>query len=80
VIGRNRTVTDLLVNSNSSDYRKLGKFVGNLHKSLKDRKDLIRDNFEETYYKNSLYYRLGFLNVPEIDNLISDLYELPKHN
>jgi len=78
VVGRNGTVTDLLVNSNSSDYRKLGKFVGNLHKSLKDRKDLIRDNFEETYYKNSLYYRLGFLNVPEIDNLISDLYELPK--
>jgi len=78
VVGKNGTATDLLVNSNSNDYRELGKFVGNLHDSFKNRKDLIRDNFEEIFYKNSLYYRLGFLNIPEVDNLVIDLYKLPK--
>ena len=78
VVGKNGTATDLLVNSDPNEYWELGEFVGNLHRSLKDKKDQIRGNFEEIFYKNSLYYRLGFLNIPEVDNLVFDLYELPK--
>lgn len=74
------TVEDLIMESCSEDYDNLGVFLGKLHKSFLKHEYKIRGENEESFYKDSLYYRLGFLNIPKVDELISNLYKLPKQN
>lgn len=74
------TVSDLIVKSRPEDYSNLGDFLGELHKSFLGHNVKIRGVKKESFYKDSLYYRLGFLKIPAIDRLVSSLYDLPKQN
>lgn len=75
-----KTVTDLITESNPSDYKLLGNFVGHFHSSLAKCDLNIRNKLETKFYQDSLYYRLGFLNIPAISQLIDNLSLLPRQN
>lgn len=54
------------------------KTIGRFHRTYQGEVIPIRKTDEETFYHNNLYYRLGFLDLPEIDHLVQKLYNQPR--
>lgn len=77
--GQMPTVAEILYNHQIEYYEKIGQEIGQLHSSLQKISTPIREGgFEQVFYNNNLYYRLGFLGIPEVDIIIAQLARLPK--